>query len=350
LLSQESPDSAGPGLLRASDKRSESASFSESFNYPSSFGSCRGSSSISSSSGSFDKDYSGAELVHILAGQLITVPAMTGCNLLMLSLSVDDACLMVGSFMRPLFKIALLMIPSPKRALPLFALSFAYTCMMYMCDPVAPLTKGDLWMAGVPVSESVHPFSPKNLILPDYVPMVLSESTILGVYGGISLLVISFVWILAGLTHLILESYFLFTPEFFKQKTPTYLAEVWKEYSKGDSRYIGRDSTVVAIEVITILLEGPACLLAAYAIATRKVYRHLLQIAVSLGQLYGTALYFITSYLDGDNFSASPYYYYSYYIFANSFWVWIPSLIVIRSWKKLCAAARIQDQAKTKTR
>ncbi|GKC20835.1 probable 3-beta-hydroxysteroid-delta(8),delta(7) -isomerase, partial [Tanacetum coccineum] len=100
------------------------------------------------------------------------------------------------------------------------------------------------------------------------------------------------------LTHLILESYFLFTPEFFKQKTPTYLAEVWKEYSKGDSRYIGRDSTVVAIEVITILLEGPACLLAAYAIATRKVYRHLLQIAVSLGQLYGTALYFITSYLD----------------------------------------------------
>ena len=53
-------------------------------------------------------------------------------------------------------------------------------------------------MAGVPVSESIHPFSPKDLILPDYVPMVLSESTILGVYGGVSLLVISFVWILAG--------------------------------------------------------------------------------------------------------------------------------------------------------
>ncbi|PWA42874.1 Emopamil-binding [Artemisia annua] len=217
---------------------------------------------------------------------------------------------------------------------------------------------------------AVHPFVPQDLILPDYVPIMLPQLTILGIYGAASVLVITFVWILSGMfpkiskadkvlmcwwvftgfTHMFLEGYFVFTPEFYKQKSPTYLAEVWKEYSKGDSRYIGRDSTVVAIEVITILLEGPACLLAAYAIATRKVYSHLLQIAVSLGQLYGTALYFITSYLDGDNFSASPYYYYSYYIFANSFWVWIPSLIVIRSWKKLCAAARIQDRTKTKSR
>ncbi|GJY06171.1 hypothetical protein Tco_0373225 [Tanacetum coccineum] len=46
LLSQESPDSAGPGLLRASDKRSDLASSSDSSNYASSFGSSRGSSSI----------------------------------------------------------------------------------------------------------------------------------------------------------------------------------------------------------------------------------------------------------------------------------------------------------------
>lgn len=37
-----------------------------------------------------------------------------------------------------------------------------------------------------------------------------------------------------------------------------------KEYSKGDSRYVGRDSAVVAIEGITAVLEGPACILAAY--------------------------------------------------------------------------------------
>nr|GEZ80957.1 probable 3-beta-hydroxysteroid-delta(8),delta(7) -isomerase [Tanacetum cinerariifolium] len=140
---------------------------------------------------------------------------------------------------------------------------------------------------------------------------------------------------------MILEGYFVFTPEFYKQKSPNYLDEVWKEYSKGDSRYVGRDSAVIAVEGITAVLEGPACILAAYAIATRKSYSHLLQIAIALGQLYGTAVYFITSYLEGDNFAASPHYYYFYYIIMNSFWVWIPSLIVIRSWKKICAAASV---------
>ncbi|GJR75999.1 hypothetical protein Tco_0088364 [Tanacetum coccineum] len=47
-MCQESPDSAGPGLLRASDKRFESASSSESSNYASSFSSSRGSSLIGS--------------------------------------------------------------------------------------------------------------------------------------------------------------------------------------------------------------------------------------------------------------------------------------------------------------
>ncbi|KAJ0582605.1 hypothetical protein HanHA300_Chr04g0154041 [Helianthus annuus] len=53
-------------------------------------------------------------------------------------------------------------------------------------------------MAGVDASESIHPFIPKDLILPDYVPIILSQSTILGVYGSASLLVVFFVWILAG--------------------------------------------------------------------------------------------------------------------------------------------------------
>nr|GEZ16315.1 nucleotide-binding alpha-beta plait domain-containing protein [Tanacetum cinerariifolium] len=44
LLSQESPDSVSPGLLRASDRRSESTSSSDSSNYISSFVSSRGSS------------------------------------------------------------------------------------------------------------------------------------------------------------------------------------------------------------------------------------------------------------------------------------------------------------------
>ena len=37
-----------------------------------------------------------------------------------------------------------------------------------------------------------------------------------------------------------------------------------KEDSKGDSRYVARDTATVAVEGITAVLEGPASLLAVY--------------------------------------------------------------------------------------
>ncbi|KAF6134035.1 hypothetical protein GIB67_038326 [Kingdonia uniflora] len=215
-----------------------------------------------------------------------------------------------------------------------------------------------------------HPYVPAELDLPGFVPGVLSQIQILGVYLSASVLVISLVWILSGrslkisktdrllmcwwaftgFTHIIIEGYFVFSPQFFKDKSACYLAEVWKEYSKGDSRYAARDSGVIAIEGITAVLEGPLSLLTVYAIAKKASYSYILQIAISLGQLYGTAVYFITSILDGDNFATNPYYYYSYYVFANSFWVWIPTLIVIRGWMKICAAFQVQVQKKSKKR
>ncbi|CAL1412337.1 unnamed protein product [Linum trigynum] len=215
-----------------------------------------------------------------------------------------------------------------------------------------------------------HPYVPTDLLLPDYVPPFLSQSAILCIYGVVSLVVVSTVWIssgfsrkiakldrlllcwwaFTGLTHLILEGYFAFAPEFYKDKSGFFLAEVWKEYSKGDSRYAARDSGVVSVEGLTAVFEGPACLLALYAIATRKSYSYILQFAISLGQLYGTAVYFITAYLEGDNFAASPHYYYAYYIGANASWVVIPSLIALRCWRKICVAVNVADQKKTKTK
>lgn len=91
-------------------------------------------------------------------------------------------------------------------------------------------------------------------------------------------------------------------------------------------------------------------MLGRYAIAAGKSYSYILQFAISLGQLYGTAVYFITSMLEGDNFAASSYYYYAYYVAANASWVVIPTLISIRCWKKICASVASQGQKKTKTR
>ncbi|KAF7813795.1 putative 3-beta-hydroxysteroid-Delta(8),Delta(7)-isomerase [Senna tora] len=153
-------------------------------------------------------------------------------------------------------------------------------------------------------------------------------------------------WAFTGLTHFIVEGYFVFSPEFTKDKTANYLAEVWKEYSKGDSRYVARDAAVVAVEGITAVLEGPASLLAVYAIATGKPYNYILQFAICLGQLYGCLVYYITAILEGDNFSASTYYYYAYYIGANFSWIVIPTLIAARCWRNICAAFQAQGQTK----
>nr|CAB3472583.1 unnamed protein product [Digitaria exilis] len=213
-----------------------------------------------------------------------------------------------------------------------------------------------------------HPYAPAELELPGFVPLQLSQGQILAPFLGTSLFVVVAVWLISGrcrglsktdrllmcwwaftgLTHIIIEGTFVFAPSFFKKENPNYFDEVWKEYSKGDSRYVARDVATVTVEGITAVLEGPASLLAVYAIASRKSYSHILQFAVCLGQLYGCLVYFITAYLDGFNFWISPFYFWAYFIGANSFWVWIPTLIAMRSWKRICSVFRVENVKKTK--
>ncbi|KAJ7010210.1 C-8,7 sterol isomerase [Populus alba x Populus x berolinensis] len=202
-----------------------------------------------------------------------------------------------------------------------------------------------------------HPYAPTDLKLPGYVPNFLTQFTIVSVYGLSSLLVVSLIWILSdcscaggltGLTHLILEGYFVFWPEFYKDKTAHYLAE-GENIAKVISRYAARDAARDAVEGVTAVFEGPASLLAVYAIASGKSYSYILQFSVSLGQLYGTAVYFLTAYLEGDHFAASSYHYYVYYIGANASWVVIPSLIAVRCWNKICSAVQVQGQKRTKS-
>ncbi|KAG2321197.1 hypothetical protein Bca52824_014410 [Brassica carinata] len=195
---------------------------------------------------------------------------------------------------------------------------------------------------------AAHPYVPRDLKLPGYVPISMSMSTILAVYLGASLFVVTFVWFLLGRkkAHLdrLLMCWWAFTGL-------THMVLEGKEYSKGDSRYAGRDSAVIAVEGITAVIEGPACLLAVYAIAKGKSYSYVLQLAISLGQLYGCLVYFITAFLEGDNFATNSFYYYSYYVGANGWWVLIPLLISYRCWNKICESANgVETKMKKKIR
>ncbi|XP_057538002.1 probable 3-beta-hydroxysteroid-Delta(8),Delta(7)-isomerase [Amaranthus tricolor] len=138
-----------------------------------------------------------------------------------------------------------------------------------------------------------------------------------------------------GLLLLTLELYLVFKPHFYKDDTGNIFAEI-KEYSKGDYRYLHLDPTTVAREAISVFIVGPTNLLAVFAIASHKSYKHILPLTVSLVEIYGVVIFIMTAILERNNFSSSQYYYYAYFVGANFPWALIPSLIFIRSWKMIC--------------
>ena len=79
----------------------------------------------------------------------------------------------------------------------------------------------------------------------------------------------------------------------------SHLTHTGKEYSKADSRYAARDHFVVSMEAVTAFVEGPGCWAIVYGILNRRPWVYVLQLAVSLGQLYGDVLYFATAFMEG---------------------------------------------------
>ncbi len=72
-----------------------------------------------------------------------------------------------------------------------------------------------------------------------------------------------------------------------------------KEYSKADSRYATRDDFVISMEAVTAFLEGPGFFLTVWALLQRLPWRYTAILLVSLGQLYGDVLYFMTCFHGG---------------------------------------------------
>ena len=62
---------------------------------------------------------------------------------------------------------------------------------------------------------------------------------------------------------------------------------IGKEYGKADKRWLVSDPTIVSLEVLTVLVDGPLCIMLVYAICKERYYRHWLQIVLSVCELYG---------------------------------------------------------------
>lgn len=129
--------------------------------------------------------------------------------------------------------------------------------------------------------------------------------------------------------HCFFEGYFVLNQSVLTQKHDLF-AQLWKEYSLSDSRYLTGDPLVLAAEVVTVLFWGPLSYIAAICILRSNSWRHPVQAIVSLAHIYGDTLYISTSLIElfGKNISYSrpeALYFWFYFLFLNGIWLVIPS-------------------------
>ncbi|KAK1147855.1 hypothetical protein N8T08_000368 [Aspergillus melleus] len=208
-----------------------------------------------------------------------------------------------------------------------------------------------------------HPYYPLDAVIPNYVPRELSTPAILATFTVASVFILSAAKIIAttvnpriktselltvlwfalcGGIHLILEGYYALNWATLPSSQHL-LAQLWKEYSLSDSRYLTSDAFMMIMESMTAWAWGPLSFLLAAFIVTDNPFRHPLQIIISTGQLYGNILYYGICAFDflvhGVEYSRPEnYYFYGYFVFLNSFWIVIP-IALIASSIKACGGA-----------
>ncbi|KAK3825742.1 MAG: EBP domain protein [Benniella sp.] len=212
-----------------------------------------------------------------------------------------------------------------------------------------------------------HPYYPRDLVLEHYVPntnsVVKSLGHVLLAFSTVVCLALAlgrpkrhttlqhfedrltFFWfVLCGLLHILFEGYFGINHATLAGDLSP-VAQVWKEYALSDSRYLSSDPFVLVVERITTLVWGPLAIYSAWSLYHDLPSRHIAQLILSLGQIYGCILYYWTSIVEGSpECHPDPYYYYFYFWFFNIFWMIAPVFLARRSIHILCEAIVQQEK------
>lgn len=209
-----------------------------------------------------------------------------------------------------------------------------------------------------------HPYYPLGLQLPGYEAPTMPFERVLAIFfGGCAVVFLVLIactrsygkapglergiacwFVVTGIIHFVIEGFVVVTPDYFKDTSGNILAEIWKEYTKADSRYATRDAFVIAMEAVTAFVEGPACLMVAFALLNGRPWRYWSAILVSLGQVYGDVLYFATCGLEGAVHTRPEWlYFWFYFIVVNGIWIAIPGSVIAYCVGHITAAQALAD-------
>jgi len=164
-------------------------------------------------------------------------------------------------------------------------------------------------------------------------------------------LILTWYWVDAC-THLILEHAFVVLSIFGAQSFPANVwIDVWKEYGLADKRWAYKlDTAVVSLEILTVYIVGPLCLLAFYGLIRRANWFHVVQVTIAVAELYGGWITFCPEWLNANQAldGSTPIRLWLYLTFFNCIWVVIPLILIYQSWGYLSKAVAHIKEHKTK--
>uniref|UniRef100_A0A3B3ZF94 EXPERA domain-containing protein n=1 Tax=Periophthalmus magnuspinnatus TaxID=409849 RepID=A0A3B3ZF94_9GOBI len=209
-------------------------------------------------------------------------------------------------------------------------------------------------------SATLHPYWPRDLLIPTYVANDRSMSEILAFLFSVSGVFLLATWLVSGqkgeqlgtwrrlavcwfavcgFIHGVIEGWFSLYYDIIPGDQ-SFLSQLCEYFE-----VISANNFTVCMETVTAWFWGPFSFWAIYAFLTNKPYRFVLQLIISLGQLYGAVLYFYTEHRDGYAHSelGHPVYFWFYFVFMNTLWIVIPLSLIVDSWKQLSAAQSATD-------
>ncbi|KAI9492993.1 Emopamil binding protein-domain-containing protein [Zychaea mexicana] len=211
-----------------------------------------------------------------------------------------------------------------------------------------------------------HPYYPQTLRINHYIPnRIPMESLLLTVGSVMALLIITsfvlaaarkssktnknkkgealrFTWfVLCIFLHCGFEAYWVYHHKTIAGQSDL-LAELWKEYAHGDSRYLSSDPVLLALETITVFVWGPLCCLAARAIWMDDSKQYLWQLLASMAHLFSTTLYFVMDLPTGfASCNPHPLYFWVYFVSFNSPWFIVPAILLVQSFKTISSSLSV---------
>ncbi|KAM7183041.1 3-beta-hydroxysteroid-Delta(8),Delta(7)-isomerase [Rhypophila sp. PSN 637] len=158
-------------------------------------------------------------------------------------------------------------------------------------------------------------------------------------------------FLLCGFLHCFFESYYVLNYKTLAGQQ-TLFAQLWKEYSLSDSRYLSQDLFVLTIESLTVVTLGPLSLLTAYLLARGNDLAYLSQAVVSAMHLFSVALYygmcFVSESVSGHGYSRPEFlYFWVYFVGFNAPWVVFPLFLLSQSSREIKRAFTLASKAQS---